>query len=506
MLNQRYTLDPAPLGSGGMGEVWGGHDTVLGRRVAVKLIRTPGDVDDPELEHRFRREAEVMARLTHPGAPAVHDAGVSDGPPYGRRMFIVMEFVDGVRLDDVIAEVELLPIGWAAAIGAQVAAVLDAAHAKSVLHRDLKPANLILCSDGAVKVIDFGLALLHDPAVTRLTRTGQVLGTALYMPPEQIRSQVVTARSDLYALGCVLYEMLTGRPPFTGDGEYAILEQHVNTRPVPVEKLRPNVPLELADLVAELLAKDPAKRPQDAASVHSRLVPYVSGAPPLPRMADRESSPLRLYADVLIRVLHRPTGSGTGTTTAPRTSARPKRVALGQARREATALARDGHRAEAARVLTAALEPDGRPLGLDDPDVVKLRLLLANVLTEEDDRRAAAVFLQLGDGLAARYGDTNEQVVQCRLGEADCYERLGDGLLALHVLRDLLAGQLSVRPADEPGVLELRRRVGELEAVIGDRVAARRTLTDLHEDLIRGLGPQHPSAIRVRERLERLDS
>jgi hypothetical protein len=143
---------------------------------------------------------------------------------------------------------------------------------------------------------------------------------------------------------------------------------------------------------------------------------------------------------------------------------------------------------------------------VDDPEIVKLRLLLANVLTESDDRRAAAVFLQLGDDLATRYGEGNEQVMQCRLGEADCHERLGDGLLALHVLRDLLAGQLSVQSADDPQVLELRRRVGELEAAVGDRAAARRTLTDLHEDLSRGMGPDHPSAIRVREHLQRLGS
>ncbi|WP_346039359.1 serine/threonine-protein kinase [Actinomadura chokoriensis] len=503
VLNDRYTLDRAPLGRGGMGEVWGGFDAVLGRRVAVKLVRLSDVPEDlAELERRFLREARVMARLGHPGAPAIHDAGVSEDASPTRRMFIVMEYVDGIRLDDVIAETESLPLGWVAAVGAQVAAVLAAAHGKGVLHRDLKPSNLILCPDGAVKVIDFGLALLHDPEVTRLTRSGAIIGTALYMPPEQVRSETATGRSDLYALGCVLYEMIAGRPPFVGDTEYAILEQQVNARPIPVGKLRANVPGDLGDLVAELLAKDPAKRPEDAAAVYRRLVPHVSGAHPLPRMADQEASPLRMYADVLTRVLHKPRERAVDEAGGgPRAS----RAEMSRVRREATALARDGRHADAARALEAIVEPGGRPLAVDDPEAVKIRLLYANVLAGGGDHaRAAGVFMRLGDDLTARFGAEDERVVQCRLGEADCDRARGDDGLALRLLRGLLAEQLDVRPADDPRVLELRRRVGELEAEVGDRAAARRTLADLHDDLSRDAGPEHPSAIRVRERLERL--
>lgn len=503
VLNDRYTLDRAPLGRGGMGEVWGGFDAVLGRRVAVKLIRLTDVPDDlAELERRFLREARVMARLGHPGAPAIHDAGVSEDAAPTRRMFIVMEYVDGIRLDDVIAETESLPLGWVAAVGAQVAAVLAAAHEKGVLHRDLKPSNLILCPDGAVKVIDFGLALLHDPEVTRLTRSGAIIGTALYMPPEQVRSETATGRSDLYALGCVLYEMITGRPPFVADTEYAILEQQVNVQPIPVGKLRPDVPGDLADLVAELLAKDPAKRPDDAAAVHRRLVPYVSGAHPLPRMADQETSPLRMYADVLTRVLH---GVRARAVDEEGGGPRASGAEMSRVRREATAMVRDGRHADAARALEAVVEPGGRPLAVDDPEAVKLRLLYANVLAGGGDHaRAAGVFMRLGDDLAARFGVEDERVVQCRLGEADCDRARGDDGLALRLLRGLLAEQLDVRSAEDPRVLELRRRVGELEAEVGDHAAARRTLADLHDDLSRDAGPDHPSAIRVRDRLERL--
>ncbi|WP_165965274.1 serine/threonine-protein kinase [Actinomadura bangladeshensis] len=505
VLNDRYTLDRAPLGRGGMGEVWGGHDAVLGRRVAVKLVRLTDVPDDlAELERRFLREARVMARLGHPGAPAIHDAGVSEDASRARRMFIVMEYVDGIRLDDVIAETETVPLGWAAAIGAQVAAVLAAAHAKGVLHRDLKPSNLILCPDGAVKVIDFGLALLHDPDVSKLTRSGAILGTALYMPPEQVRSETATARSDLYALGCVLYEMIAGCPPFVGDTEYAILEQQVGAKPTPLADFRAEVPPDLADLVAELLAKDPSKRPADAAVVHRRLLQYVSGARPLPGMADQVASPRRMYADVLTRILHRSAGDMAkrvpGTDDAPRVS----RTEMSRARREAAAMAREGRHAEAVQVLEAVIEPGGRPLTVDDPDAVKLRMYYANILADAGDRRAAGAFLRLGDDLAERFGAEDERVVQCRLGEADCHARLGDDGLALRLLRGLLADQLAVRSGDDPRVLELRRRVGELEDAVGEHDAARRTLADLHDDLSREAGSDHPSATRVRDRLERL--
>ncbi len=413
-----------------------------------------------------------------------------------------MEYVDGVRLDDVIAETESVPLGWAAAIGAQVAAVLAAAHVKGVLHRDLKPSNLILCRDGAVKVIDFGLALLHDPDVSKLTRSGAILGTALYMPPEQVRSETATARSDLYTLGCVLYEMIAGRPPFVGDTEYAILEQQVGAKPTPLGDFRAEVPPDLADLVAELLAKDPAKRPVDAAVVHRRLLQYVSGARPLPGMADQEASPRRMYADVLTRILHRSAGDAAkrapGTDDAPRVS----RTEMSRARREAAAMARRAAR-RGGPGLEAVVEPGGY-LPVDDPDAVKLRMSYANILADAGDRRAAGSFLRLGDDLAERFGAEDERVVQCRLGEADCHARLGDDGLALRLLRGLLADQLAVRSGDDPRVLELRRRVGELEDAVGDHDAARQTLADLHDDLSREAGPDHPSAIRVRDRLERL--
>lgn len=181
----RYELDPVHIGKGGMGEVWGATDTRLRRRVAVKFVRF---ADDPELIRRFVRESQLTARMAHPGVPVLYDADKVSGGPFDGRLYLVMELVEGINVDDLVAEHDPLPIGWAAAIAAQVCAVLSYAHGKSLVHRDLKPSNLMVDKDGAVKVLDFGLAVALDADErSRLTSTNQTLGTLAYMSPEQFR-------------------------------------------------------------------------------------------------------------------------------------------------------------------------------------------------------------------------------------------------------------------------------------------------------------------------------
>jgi eukaryotic-like serine/threonine-protein kinase len=288
LIADRYELDDLPLGQGGMAAVHGGHDRHLDRRVAVKFLHLPGGQDD-ELERRFVREARILARLEHAGAPVLYDFGM-----FERRLYQVMQFIDGVTVADLVGEHGPVPVPWAATIAAQASAVLSAAHSLSICHRDLKPTNLMLCPDGSVKVLDFGLAVLRESDVLQFTRAGQIVGTPAYMAPEQIRSGIAEPRSDLYALGCVLHEMLTGRQLFTGPTAYVVFDKQVKERPPSVS----GAPAELDSLILQLLEKEPEKRPADAAELYDRLQPFVVDLPMLPGFLTPPSipSPGRMYA------------------------------------------------------------------------------------------------------------------------------------------------------------------------------------------------------------------
>ncbi|APU12628.1 serine/threonine-protein kinase [Actinoalloteichus fjordicus] len=298
LVADRYELEELPLGRGGMGAVYGAHDRHLDRRVAVKFLYLPGGPDE-ESEQRFIREARILARLEHAGAPILFDFGMFD-----QRLFQVMQFIDGVTIADLVAEHGPLPVAWAASIGAQACAVLSAAHLLSICHRDLKPTNLMLCPDGSVTVLDFGLAMLRESDAARFTRAGQLLGTPAYMAPEQIQRGVAGGHSDLYALGCVLHEMLTGRQLFTGPTAYAVFERQVKETPPPV----PGVPAELNRIVLDLLEKQPEDRPADANALYARLAPFAASPPMLPGFLRPPSapSPGRMYARALGEVLADP--------------------------------------------------------------------------------------------------------------------------------------------------------------------------------------------------------
>ena len=264
-LSGRYVLE-ALLGYGGMGEVWRGVDEHLDRPVAIKVLRE--HLADPELVGRFRREARIAARLQHPGITVVHDVGSDNG-----QLFIVMELLQGRDLAAMLAQAPAgLPIDAAVSLTIQAAEALQAAHAGHVIHRDLKPANLFILNSGQLKICDFGIAWAVD-STTHLTATGQAIGTPAYMSPEQCQGQQVDERSDLYSLGCVLYALLTGQPPFAEGQPLTIMLQHMNATPAAPRTIRPDVPAELDHLVLELLAKDPARRPADARHVMAALRP-----------------------------------------------------------------------------------------------------------------------------------------------------------------------------------------------------------------------------------------
>ena len=266
MLAARYHLG-VRLGQGGMGQVRRACDGWLDRPVAIKTLELDGA--EPSAAARFRLEARTMAWLTHPNIVTVFDTGTD-----GSTAFLVMELLRGPSLEARLERTGALPVADAVAVGMQIAAALAAAHAAGVVHRDVKPANIAYAADGVVKVLDFGIAQLAGAIAarqTRLTQTGMVLGTAAYLSPEQASGAAAGPRSDLYALGCVLFAMLTGGPPFTGDSPVAVCAQHLVAEPPDLAAVRPGCPAPLVELVGELLRKDPAARPRDATVVHDRL-------------------------------------------------------------------------------------------------------------------------------------------------------------------------------------------------------------------------------------------
>ncbi|MFE4361384.1 MULTISPECIES: protein kinase [unclassified Kitasatospora] len=267
-LNGRYEL-VGILGVGGMATVWRGVDRVLGRQVAVKVLNG-GLADDPRFAERFSREAQHAAMLVHPRIVMVFDSGVDQGTP-----FIVMELVTGRSLAALLAEQQVLPVERAVGIAAAVCEALSVAHAAGLVHRDIKPGNIMITDDGGVKVVDFGIA--RAGSSSNLTQTASVLGTAAYLSPEQATASALDGRTDLYAVGCVLTEMLTGATPFTAETPVAIAFKHVSEQPLPPSVRRPGLPPALDAAVLRLLAKNPADRPADAAAARAELLGTVPG-------------------------------------------------------------------------------------------------------------------------------------------------------------------------------------------------------------------------------------
>jgi beta-lactam-binding protein with PASTA domain/tRNA A-37 threonylcarbamoyl transferase component Bud32 len=281
MLGDRYEIGEV-IGRGGMAEVHEGRDLRLGRRVAVKILR-PDLARDPTFQARFRREAQSAAALNHPNIVAVYDTGedtlTSSNGTTVVVPFIVMEYVDGMTLRQLLASGRRLLPERALEITAGILAALDYAHRHGIVHRDIKPANVMLTRTGDVKVMDFGIARAMNDTGNTMTATSAVMGTAQYLSPEQARGEVVDARSDLYSAGVLLYELLTGRPPFTGDSPVAIAYQHVSEMPVPPSQVDSGVTPQVDGVVLHALAKRTDDRYQSAAEFRSDVERAVAGAP-----------------------------------------------------------------------------------------------------------------------------------------------------------------------------------------------------------------------------------
>ncbi|MFY1670222.1 protein kinase domain-containing protein [Plantactinospora sp. WMMB334] len=393
-----------------MAEVWPARDTLLDRPVVVKVVNAAGL--NAELVRRIRREALLTARLDHPGVPAIHDLGEYDGRPY-----VVLEKIDGIDLADLVAENSPLPIGWVAAIGAQICGVLLAAARIGLVHRDIKPSNVMLDRSGAVKVLDFGLAAIHDDdRYSRITQSGQSLGTVGYMAPEQVDGKQTDHRTDLYGLGATLFDLLTGRPPFEDATTTTTLRRQMRHPPPRPADRRPEVPAALDDLVHALLSIDPEDRPSHAADVYAVLAPLSRDLPEIPGLLTEDAAAVRAYAAIVGRIPQqaRPATAATAGRTGP----------------DAEPSVADGERLYAAGEF----------------------------------RAAARHWRQLADRQAEQRGEDDPLVFDLRLRAARAHVALGEHDRAARQLQSLLQDRIRVDGPEHPAVRELRQEIARLSS------------------------------------------
>ncbi|MGW6983631.1 protein kinase domain-containing protein [Streptomyces sp. NPDC054932] len=498
-----------------MGQVWTAYDQRLDRRVAVKLLRPdkvagPGTVAE-ELRRRFVRECRVTAQVDHPGLVTVHDAG-SDGD----ELFLVMGYVEGSDLADHLAAHSPYPWQWAVAVVAQLCSVLSAVHAVPIVHRDLKPRNVMVRPDGTVLVLDLGVASVMDTDTTRLTSTGTPIGSPAYMAPEQAISGAVGPYTDLYALGVLLYELLSGNVPFAGSTALGVLHRHLYEAPLPLRGQRPEIPAELEALLMRLLAKDPQDRPSSAQEVYEALAPLLPARdgraavsaldPTRPFLRPQAPWPDRATA-IPPRPSTPPTGMATPTGTPASTPTRtpvpaqaPPKPDVPGAVDEARKLLDQGRLTQAVDILGGILPAAAAEHGEHSPVVRSLRKQYAATLMDDGQyRRALPELRRLADEFPA--GDP--QSLRFRYDSAQCLEQLGEPAAALAEYRSLLPFFENHYANPDPGLpLEVRRRIAHLLLSLGDRQAAHETLARLLFDAERLHGPAHPFPAEVRRTLQ----
>jgi len=328
VINNRYQL-VRRIGRGGMAEVHLAHDLLLDRDVALKIL-FPEHAVDPNFVERFRREAQAVAGLNHPNIVSVYDGGQT-----GNTYFMAMEYVEGRTLADLIRRHGKIEPRNAAGAAMSIAEALAYAHRNNVVHRDIKPANILIGSNGAVKVVDFGIARALDAGHEEgLTQDGAVMGTATYFSPEQAKGEGLDLRSDLYSLGIVLYEMLAGQPPFSGDSALATAYKQVNERPAPLKKHLPDISIELDTIVAKCMTKNAERRYDSAEKLRDDLRRFIEGKPTLAGdeyRALRNQAPLMASGEDEATTVMAPVGLDPNATVAmpptPQTQVMPATMA-----------------------------------------------------------------------------------------------------------------------------------------------------------------------------------
>ncbi|MEU6200116.1 serine/threonine-protein kinase [Streptomyces sp. NPDC047061] len=524
------------IGRGGMGEVWRARDESLGRQVAVKCLKPLGPHHDQAftrvLRERFRREARVAAALSHRGVTVVHDFGEHDGI-----LYLVMELLDGRNLSQLMEDNKHhpLPVGDVVDIAEQVSAALAYTHQQGIVHRDLKPANIMRLTDGTAKLCDFGIARLgQDIGLTsRLTGTGIAMGTPHYMSPEQIGGTEVDQRSDLYSLGCVLYEIATGAPPFDLDDAWAILVGHRDTLPAPPRSHRPELPGWFEQVVLDLLAKRPEQRPYDARELGRRItsgrttptyVPTVVTAQPALRLPEPAAREPRLPSWTRgMTTGHKATGAALGTTppdpgagltgewiARPATGVAEPLPAVPAPAPEALAalagrhnaglsLGRLGRWAEAGEVHRAVAAERTHLLGPDHPDTLASRYEIAFTLSRTG--RAADALREYTEVAAARervLGADHPDTLAARQETAYVLGQLGRHFDAHQVYTAVLGARQRLTGPDHPDTLRCRHNLAFNLSRLGRLEDSYRMAHDVAAARARVLGPQHPDTLVTR--------
>ncbi|NJQ02769.1 serine/threonine-protein kinase [Streptomyces zingiberis] len=515
VIAERYELS-ALLGQGGMGQVWMGYDRRLDRRIAVKLLRPDRmAAETEELRRRFLRECRVTARVDHPGLVTVHDAG-SDGDD----LYLVMQHIEGADLADHLAEHDPYPWPWAVAVAAQLCAVLAAVHAAPVVHRDLKPRNVMIRQDGTLSVLDLGIAAAVDTDTTRLTHTGSPIGSPAYMAPEQAMGGAVGPYTDLYALGVLLHELLSGQVPFQAATSLGVLHQHLHDAPVPVRQLRPEVPAPLEALVLRLLAKDPRHRPAGAQEVYQALAPLLPSSATASPYA-RPPGPLDPTRPFLRPHAPWPEGAAAVPEPAPSVPApvipdprrapgetpphRTGRTVVADAVEEVKRLLDAGRLTQAVDVLGSVLPVAAEHHGEQSAVVRSLRKQYAATLLDDGQyRRALPELRRLAAETSAEPGPgAFREALQFRYEAAQCLEQIGEATAAIAEYRALLPAFERDTAAGPAVPLEIRARIGTLLHAVGAYREAHETQSRLLGDVERLYGPYHPMAADLRRALDR---
>ncbi|MDI3403683.1 serine/threonine-protein kinase [Streptomyces cavernicola] len=539
LIQGRYRLLDL-IGRGGMGEVWRARDESLDRQVAVKCLKPLGPQQgDPGignvLRERFKREARVAASLQHRGITVVHDFGEDDGV-----LYLVMELLEGRNLSQLMDDGGQGPLSVPdiVEVTEQIAHALAYTHDQSIIHRDLKPANIMRLTDGTVKICDFGIARLgHDVGFTaKLTGTNIAMGTPHYMSPEQIGGEPIDYRSDLYSLGCVLYEIATGAPPFDHGDAWAVLLGHRDTTPEPPRSKRPELPEFLEQIVLDLLAKSPDDRPGDARELAHRITAARGGtlAHPAPAArvpaqptkpaelpdwtrgmttgpkatgaVDLRAVPLDAAAGLTGEWISRIDGRRTPDAGQPRrperSTAPPELLSVLATRHTAgLSLSRLGKWEEAVEVHRGVAAEREQALGADHPDTLASRYEVAVTLSRTGrPADALSEYEHVVRGRERALGADHPDTLGARQEIAYVLGQLGRHFEAHEVYTAVLAGRErspDLGP-DHPDTLRCRHNLAYNLSRIGRMEEAHRTAAEVAEARARVLGPQHPDTLVTR--------